>query len=298
MSKYYYNRYYANSSYSNFRNPKGYIEQSSVYREGKQYDSYYLPSGSWKRDLPLFNYSSQYPGFWDNGEGPYYSGNVLQNINFDNDWVLYSCSYDHTYVRRLTIRNYVYAPWTTFTEVISTQYCDYDTSYSQASYIDTVIAEHGTYPSNGYSGGYWYVIGAAYNPPTTPTTILVNDGAPIFEGTSFTVSCSTVANATSYIIERSINGGDYTVISTSTSSTSDMPLASWNTIVYRIKAVNTDGSSGYVTSATIKIQHFPQLKMRVGGVLKTSSDGWVRIDGVLKKIEKITVKANGTVKAV
>lgn len=31
-----------------------------------------------------------------------------------------------------------------------------NTSYSKGSYIETVVAESGTYPSNGQSGGYWY----------------------------------------------------------------------------------------------------------------------------------------------
>ncbi|MBC8590601.1 hypothetical protein [Wansuia hejianensis] len=47
---------------------------------------------------------------------------------------------------------------------------------------------------------------------------------------------------------------------------------------------------------TFKI--FPDLKMKVNGVLRTSEDGWVKVNGQLRQIESIYIKINGSLKEV
>lgn len=66
------------------------------------------------------------------------------------------------------------------TEILSSTFVDYGSTYHQSRYkdrvtlsqtkgslIDIVMAENGTYPNNGISGGYWYVKGGLAN--TAPT---------------------------------------------------------------------------------------------------------------------------------
>ncbi|MBU3145856.1 hypothetical protein [Clostridium sp. CF012] len=58
-----------------------------------------------------------------------------------------------------------------------------------------------------------------------------------------------------------------------------------------------DGQSGgywYVRKGLA----FPSFKMKVDGVLKTSSDGWVKIDGVLRHIDSMWTNINGVLKKI
>ncbi|RXI58993.1 hypothetical protein [Clostridium tetani] len=43
---------------------------------------------------------------------------------------------------------------------------------------------------------------------------------------------------------------------------------------------------------------FPELKMKVNGVLKTSENGWVKVNGKLREIDKIWTKINGVLREV
>ena len=43
---------------------------------------------------------------------------------------------------------------------------------------------------------------------------------------------------------------------------------------------------------------FPELAIKVDGVLKASEDGWVKIDGQLKSVEQMWVKVDGEIKEV
>ena len=43
---------------------------------------------------------------------------------------------------------------------------------------------------------------------------------------------------------------------------------------------------------------FPEFKMRIGGVLKTSENGWVKINGQLREIDTIWTKINGALREV
>lgn len=79
------------------------------------------------------------------------------------------------------------------------------TDYYRGSYIDTIVAELGTYPANGRSGSYWYVLGK---------------------------------------------------------------------------------------------RAFPDFKIRQGGQLKSSVDGWARVNGQLKQIQQMWVRVNGQLKEV
>ena len=87
-------------------------------------------------------------------------------------------------------------------------------------------------------------------PPSTPSSISVTPSA-VQEGSTISISWETGSGASSYRLERSINGGTYSQIySGSTRSYSDTALASWNTVQYRVRAYNSDGYSGYRTSTT------------------------------------------------
>ncbi|MBU5313450.1 hypothetical protein KQI38_15620 [Tissierella carlieri] len=99
-----------------------------------------------------------------------------------------------------------------------------------------------------------YVIVEEYNippkyPPSAPSSITVPTA--IKGGESINISWGTGSGATSYYLSRSVNGEAYSQIySGSSRSYTDEIAKSWNTVVYRVRAYNSDGFSGYTTSPT------------------------------------------------
>lgn len=86
-------------------------------------------------------------------------------------------------------------------------------------------------------------------PPSTPSSITVP--TTVKGGEQVNISWSIGSGATSYYLERSINGGSWTqVYSGSSRSYTDTITKGWNTIAYRVRAYNIDGYSGYTTSPT------------------------------------------------
>ena len=169
---------------------------------------------------------------------------------------------------------------------------------------DSIVTGQGKHESKGINPikrelGTFYLEKEVYKatPPSVPTSISVMPST-VKEGDTISISWGTGSGATSYRLERSINGGGYSQIySGSSTSYSDTALSSWNTVLYRVRSYNSDGYSGYRTSTTtVTVKHFPEFNTKVNGVLKTSQDGWVKVDGELKHIEAISVKVDGVLK--
>lgn len=183
-------------------------------------------------------------------------------------------------------------------------------SGSSLSYTDTMSTNWNTviYRVRAYnSGGY-----SSYRTspsrtviqntaPTTPSNITVPElkgGKPAT--ISWDVSTDADGDTIDYYLERSINGGEYSVIRSggTSRSYSDTPDKSWNTVEYRVRAYDGKTYSSYKTSSTTTVKHFPEMKIRVDGALKTSEDGLVKIDGVLRKIDSIWTRIDGVLKEV
>ncbi|MEG1843734.1 MAG: fibronectin type III domain-containing protein, partial [Clostridia bacterium] len=95
--------------------------------------------------------------------------------------------------------------------------------------------------------------------PSTPDGISVP--ATCYSGQYVTVtwggSIDEDGDAITYTLERSTNSGSYTqVTSTSARTYSDMVSTTWNTLQYRVKAVDAVGNaSAYITSSTAAVVH-------------------------------------------
>lgn len=106
------------------------------------------------------------------------------------------------------------------------------------------------------SGNYEIIYNAA---PSAPPSITAPDTA--YSGQNINISCAEATDpdgdALTYIFERSANGGSWTQVQNSAARTfSEMVSTSWNTLQYRVKAVDTAGnSSAYTTSGTIPVIH-------------------------------------------
>lgn len=177
-------------------------------------------------------------------------------------------------------------------------------SYTFSSYVYTDPPNYNYYhdiTTNALEGSTkfnYYLEQYVSNPPSTPSSISVTP-SPVAEGGTISISWGSGSGATRYYLQRSINGGSYTdIYNGTTRSYSDIALASWNTVSYRVRSYNSDGYSSYRTSSSITVTHFPEFNMRVNGALKASDNGWVKVDGVLKEIDSIWVRVNGTLKKV
>lgn len=134
-------------------------------------------------------------------------------------------------------------------------------------------------------------------PPSAPTFITIP--SIVKGGENISISWGSGLRASSYYLERQVNGGSWsTIYSGANPSYVDAITKGWNTVAYRVRAYNSDGYSGYSTSSTIKVINFPEFNMKVDGVLKTSENGWVKIDGQLREIDSIYTKIDEILKEV
>ena len=106
------------------------------------------------------------------------------------------------------------------------------------------------------SGNYEIIYNAA---PSAPPSITAPDTA--YSGQDINISCAAATDpdgdALTYVFERSANSGAWTQVQSSAARTfSEMVSTSWNTLQYRVKAVDTAGnSSAYTTSGAIAVIH-------------------------------------------
>ena len=105
-------------------------------------------------------------------------------------------------------------------------------------------------------GNYEIIYNAA---PSAPPSITAPDTA--YSGQNINISCAAASDpdgdALTYVFERSANSGAWTQVQSSAARTfSEMVSTSWNTLQYRVKAVDTAGnSSAYTTSGAIAVIH-------------------------------------------
>ena len=106
------------------------------------------------------------------------------------------------------------------------------------------------------SGNYEIIYNAA---TSAPPSITAPDTA--YSGQNINISCAAATDpdgdALTYVFERSANSGAWTQVQSSAARTfSEMVSTSWNTLQYRVKAVDTAGnSSAYTTSGAIAVIH-------------------------------------------
>lgn len=106
------------------------------------------------------------------------------------------------------------------------------------------------------SGNYEIIYNSA---PSAPPSITAPDQC--FSGQEIEISCAAATDpdgdALTYVFERSANSGAWTQVQSSAARTfSEMVSTAWNTLQYRVKAVDTaNNSSAYTTSGAIAVIH-------------------------------------------
>lgn len=105
-------------------------------------------------------------------------------------------------------------------------------------------------------GNYTVIYNSA---PSAPPSITAP--ATCYSGQNIEISCAAATDpdgdALTYVFERSANSGSWTQVQSSAARTfSEMVSTAWNTLQYRVKAVDTAGnSSAYTTSGAIAVIH-------------------------------------------
>ncbi len=105
-------------------------------------------------------------------------------------------------------------------------------------------------------GNYTVIYNSA---PSAPPSITAP--ATCYSGQNINISCAAATDpdgdALTYVFERSANSGSWTQVQSSAARTfSEMVSTAWNTLQYRVKAVDTAGnSSAYTTSGAIAVIH-------------------------------------------
>ncbi len=98
-------------------------------------------------------------------------------------------------------------------------------------------------------------------PPTAPGSITVSESSPQNFSVSWTASTDPDGNLAGYKVERSLNGGSaWSTVTNSTSKTSltDKVAAGTASVIYRVRAFDTDGLySGWTTSEPSAVSNAP-----------------------------------------
>lgn len=88
--------------------------------------------------------------------------------------------------------------------------------------------------------------------PTPPPTITVPT-SPVPSGSSIAVSWSAVADAESYRLQRSVDGGAWETVYTGTQTSFSDTAGVWNSVKYQVATVKVGVISGYTTSSNVTI---------------------------------------------
>lgn len=172
---------------------------------------------------------------------------------------------------------------------------------TQNNYIGEVVAEEGTYPTNGQHGNYWYVDqGLANHPPIIPTNIICQSRIQSKHKItiSWTNSTDSDNDPITYYIEY-FDGTQWIAIGNTTSNTFDytVPDVKMTNAKFRVRAYDGQAYSDYSESNVFEIVRI-QISMNIDSRIREFSNGYVKIDGTLKNMSNVYIKVNDTLKEI
>ena len=168
-------------------------------------------------------------------------------------------------------------------------------------------------PSGTISTTNWITVVGGTDPGSTnpggpgdldPTPILfvptVLTPQSVTPNISFNINWTDTNGTTvEYDIEESVNGGTYQIIVSNwlSKSYSRIPSSEWNVVKYRVRAIGGVLTSAWGYSADILVETiFPKMSVKVGTEVRNAVDGWMMVNGTLRKMTDIWVMVNGILK--
>lgn len=173
--------------------------------------------------------------------------------------------------------------------------------YSKGSTVGNISsASSSAYPTNSYSGDYWYVYQGSDS--IDPTAVGYSTTSPV-AGHAITIkataSSNTYGGTITYQYEVSLDGGTtWTAVSKTTATSVSYTIPKGTTsFAARVKASDNMGftSTDYVTGAALTVRpsgiyagvagvvRNPDVKVGVGGVVKTNVTAYQGVGGVVRQ---------------
>ena len=131
-------------------------------------------------------------------------------------------------------------------------------SATATSYNDTGVSANHRYKyrvkaHNSAGDSDWASSGWSYNTPSSPSACTNTRNSDTKNTVSWTLGSSDTGLYTGHQVERSVNGGSWTLIYTAAATVTsyeDKTTSANNYYAYRVRSCNTTGNSSYATSGT------------------------------------------------
>lgn len=155
------------------------------------------------------------------------------------------------------------------------------TTYAPGALTGTASGETASYPANGYSGTSWYI---RRDKPAS-----VSYAASAAPGASITVSWSGAANPVYYRLQRRLDGGAWTTLSSALTETSytDSDIASNTTagaVEYQVCTLGESAASDYTAGGVCTIARC-SVWLRSNGAWAKASATYQKAAGVWTKLD-------------
>lgn len=132
--------------------------------------------------------------------------------------------------------------------------------------------------------------------PSPPTSITVPTSS-VPAGSSIAVSWPSVSGATSYTLQRSVNGGSWqTVQNSSATSFSDVAQSTWTQVQYQVCATAYGFNSAYISSSVVTILPYTITSLLVPSLIMAGQDipiSWSPVSGATNYILERNADSGG-----
>lgn len=271
-------------------------------------------SNTFSYSSSTINYSYSYPATSYNQATSTTSGSVTsltQSAYFHTGTACYLAVFDASLYSMLRVTGYrntgiweltaITTDWQTVDLTwlkVSTEVASYNTIQGSTLYGYSSSSSSSTYPSNSYSGSYWYV----YQGSDSIDPKAISYSTDVESGDSLTISLTksssnTYGGTITYYYQQSTDGGSTwsTLGSTTTTSYTTTVPSNVESVTYRAYAKDNYGftSTTYVTGSTITLK-VPDVYvcgggiktatpvLSVNGTIKTDVTIYKCVDGVIK----------------
>ena len=196
-----------------------------------------------------------------------YTGNAISAqtiiLDYEQDDAIYAKSFYYGNISSITLSYSNFDGWKITCPYSTGSVMYRTTSHGKGNYIGYVYSTSSSaYPNGGASGNYWYDNRTTISSPSTPSSISYPNPS---RAPSVTVSWGSSSSSvpgysvSNYTLQRSVDGGGWTTVATTSSRsyTASIP-SSAKTVQFRVRANDSGGqSSSYRSGSTYNTSNTP-----------------------------------------